>query len=64
MQLSIAPKFVMRQQTPKQPAPEAELLQPTTDGKGKPSPFYALAVVVRIGVLGTVLFHAMTFWPW
>lgn len=64
MQLSIAPKFVARKQALTQPATEAESSMSTNERKRKPSPLYALAVVVRLGVLATILFHALAFGPW
>lgn len=64
MQLSIAPKFVARKQALTQPATEAEFATATSEQKGKSSPLYAVAVVVRIGVLGAILFHALAFVPW
>lgn len=68
MQLSIAPKFgapqsVVQKQTPRQPAFEAESTMAEPDLEGKPSPLYAVAVMVRIGILGIILFHALTIWP-
>ncbi|MCE7983646.1 MAG: hypothetical protein DYG89_20930 [Caldilinea sp. CFX5] len=64
MRLSTAPKFVARAQALRQPALDPESSTSTSERKGKPSPLYALAVVVRIGVLGALLFHAMAFLPW
>lgn len=64
MQLSIAPKFVARTQAPRPPAIEAESSISTDGRKGKPSPLYALAVVVRLGVVGALLFQALAFQPW
>lgn len=64
MQLSIAPKFIARKQALTQPALEAELSASPSKQKSKPSPFYAVAVVVRISVLGAILFHALAFGPW
>lgn len=64
MQLSIAPKFRAREQALMQPTLQPELSSSSNEEKNKPSPLYAVAVVVRIGILGTVLLHAFTFWPW
>jgi len=64
MQLSIEPKFVARRSAPSRLVAEAKSFTPIFSTKRKTSPFYALALVVRLGVLATVLFHAFTFWSW
>jgi|688.fasta_scaffold89091_2 hypothetical protein len=64
MQLSIAPKFITQQQALTQPATKAESSAASSEQKSKPSPFYAVAVVVRISILGAILFYALTFGPW
>lgn len=64
MQLSIAPKVMAQKQAPMQPAWETESAVSPAEAKGNALPLYALAVVVRIGVLGAILFHAVTLWPW
>lgn len=64
MQLSIEPKFIARRSAPSWLVTGAKSSTPVFSTKRKTSPFYALALVVRLGVLGTVLFHAFTFWPW
>lgn len=64
MQLSIAPKVMARKQALMQPVFETESAMSPAEEKGNPLPLYTLAVVVRIGVVGAILFHAMTLWPW
>ena len=74
MQLSIAPKAMARKQALMQPALETESAVSLAEEKGNsssiypspiyPSSIYPLAVIVRISVVGAILFQAMTLWPW
>jgi hypothetical protein len=64
MQLSIEPKSVARRPIRSRLGVEAKSFTPPVRTKRQTLPLYALALVVRLGVLGTVLFHAFTFWSW
>lgn len=63
MSLHIAPKLAMRMPLTPPRFTDEEPITVTTP-KTQPAWLYTLAVVVRIGVLGTILFHALTLWSW